>query len=154
MARCSETARSENAPTPADCSRGCRRRVSPVTRQAPILPRAKFARPGKRRTKPNAIGEGQGANRIRRTVRLLAGLLYRRIVDNNDDIARGYRLSSTRSTSCCRNWRWGQSSANSSLFRLSLFCGKMQGNSSNSDGGRRLTSAFVVEIQSPTSRIP
>ena len=39
-------------------------------------------------------------------------------------------------------------------FAFSLFCGKIQGNSSNSDGGRRLTSAFVVEIQSLTSQIP
>src|SRR5262245_52338086 len=52
------------------------------------------------------------------------------------------------------SWRWRQSSANSSLSRLSLFCGKIQGNSPNSDEGRRLASTFVVEIQSLTSRIP
>src|SRR5262249_15569248 len=47
------------------------------------------------------------------------------------------------------DWRWGQSSANSSLLRL---LGEIQGNWSNSDSGRRLRSAFAVEIQSLTCR--
>src|SRR5262245_51811917 len=39
-------------------------------------------------------------------------------------------------------------------FAFSLFCGNIQGNLSNSDVGRRLTSAFVMEIQSLASRFP
>jgi hypothetical protein len=41
-----------------------------------------------------------------------------------------------------------------SVAPFSLFCGKIQGNSSNLDWGRRLTLFFAVEIQSFTSRIP
>jgi hypothetical protein len=41
-----------------------------------------------------------------------------------------------------------------SVSAFSLFCGNIQGNLSNSDGGRRLTSAFAMEIQSLASRIP
>jgi hypothetical protein len=51
-------------------------------------------------------------------------------------------------------WRWGQSSANSSLSRLFPVLRENTGKFVEFRLGRRLTSAFAVEIQSLTSRIP
>ena len=65
-------------------------------------------------------------------------------LDGCDSIARPFAIF----------WRWGQSSANSSLSAFSLFCGKIQGNLLNLGWGRRLTLVFAVEIQSLRAEFP
>jgi hypothetical protein len=47
-----------------------------------------------------------------------------------------------------------QSSANSSRHVYSLFCGKIQGNSPTSAPETTIAGAFVLDVQSLTTRIP